>query len=238
MGIEKAGLNLGKEIIAWTRTSGSKNLLATKPVNISTCGLRYAPQVGSDIVQTTKKVITADTSLFSWVKPKPKISMTQVNPESLALVHMTNYYPKNGQILSTNLATKASEGVGCARTTIHFALNKPVTEHMVGNAWNTMDYAIIAPFKETVQGMPKSKVIGGIQDDFFFQDVVKLPKGSVIVKYNPKVSPNSFLMSDAFDGIKLIETSNRNLNETASTVIQKMGYTTYNDALKSEAKRS
>lgn len=232
MGIEKAGLNLGKEIIAWTRTSGSKNLLATKPVNISTCGLRYAPQVGSDIVQTTKKVITADTSLFSWVKPKPKISMTQVNPESLALVHMTNYYPKNGQILSTNLATKASEGVGCARTTIHFALNKPVTEHMVGNAWNTMDYAIIAPFKETVQGMPKSKVIGGIQDDFFFQDVVKLPKGSVIVKYNPKVSPNSFLMSDAFDGIKLIETSNRNLNETASTVIQKMGYTTYNDALK------
>lgn len=231
MGIEKAGLNLGKEIVAWTRTSG-KSLLATKSVKVSTCGLRYAPEVGKDIVKTTKKLIKADTSLFSWAKPKPEFSMTQVNPNSLVLVHMTNYYPKNGQILSTNLATKASEGVGSARTTIHFALNKPVTEHALGNNWNTMDYAVIAPFKETVQGMPKLKVLGGIQDDFFFQDVVTLPKGSVIVKYNPKVSPDTFLMSDAFDGIKLIETSNRNLNETASTIIQKMGYTTYNDALK------
>ena len=81
-------------------------------------------------------------------------------------------------------STKASEGAGCARTTIHFALNKPVTEHALGNPWNTMDYAIIAPFKETVEGMPKSKVIGGIQDDFFFQDAVQIPKGSSILKYN------------------------------------------------------
>lgn len=231
MGLDKVGLDLSKELIAWTRTSG-KNILATKPINISTCGLRYAPEIKNDVVQISKKLIKADSSLFSWAKPKPEFSMTQVNPDSLVLVHMTNYFPKNRQILSTNLATKANDGVGCARTTIHFALNKPVTEHMAGYNWNTMDYAIIAPFKETVQNMPKSKVIGGIQDDFFFQDVVNLPMGSVIVKYNPNVNTGNFLISDALNGIKLIETSNRNLNEATSTVIKKMGFTTYNDALK------
>ncbi len=231
MGLEKVGTAIGKEIITWTRTSG-KSLLTTRPVKINTCGLKYVPKLESDTIQTTKKLIKSDTALFSWAKPKPEFSMTQVNPDSLVLIHMTNYYPKNGQILSTNLAAKAREGAGYARTTIHFALNKPVTEHAVGNSWNTMDYAIIAPFNETVRGMPKSKIIGGIQDDFFFQDIVNLPKGSAIVKYNPNVSAGEFLVSDAFDGIKLIETSNRNLNETANTVIQKMGYTTYNDALR------
>ena len=232
MGLEKVGTTISKEIIAWTRTNGSKSLLAMKPVKVNTCELKYIPKLESDVIQTTKKLIKADTTLFSWAKPKPEFSMTKVNPDSLALVHMTNYYPQNGQILSINSATRASEGIGCARTTIHFALNKPVTEHMLGNGWNTMNYAIIAPFKETVQGTPKSKVIGGFQDDFFFRDAVKLPKGSVIVKYNPKINPGELLVSDAFNGIKLVETSNRHMNETVSTVIQKMGYTTYNDALR------
>lgn len=208
----------------------------TLPISkLDTAGLRYVPEIKSkncDLFTSSRRLEKADKTLFSWAKPKPEFSMTQVNPDSLVMVHMTNYFPKNGEILSTNLATRTVEGVGCSRTTIHFALNKPVTEHAVGNAWNTMDYAIIAPFKETVQGMPKSKVIGGIQDDFFFQDIVKLPKGSVIVKHNPNVPQNQFLTSDAFEGIKLIETSNRNLNESAGIVLQKMGFITYNDALK------
>ena len=66
-----------------------------------------------------------------------------MNPDSVALVHMTNYFPKNGEILSTNLATKAADGVGASRTTVHFCLNKPVVEHLMGSGWNTMDYAII-----------------------------------------------------------------------------------------------
>ena len=48
MGFEKVGITLGKEIIAWTRTSG-KNLIATKPVKINTCGLKYAPELKSDV---------------------------------------------------------------------------------------------------------------------------------------------------------------------------------------------
>lgn len=55
MGIEKAGLQLGKEIIAWTRASG-KSLLATRPVKINTAGLRFAPQLEGDVVQINKTI--------------------------------------------------------------------------------------------------------------------------------------------------------------------------------------
>lgn len=228
----KIGTAINKNIVAWKRVNTSNNILATRPVNINSSELIYAPKLKDDIFQSTKRLIKADNSLFSWAKPKPVFSMTQVNPDSLILVHMTNYYPKDGQILSTYLAGKAAEGVGAARTTIHFALNKSVTEHTLGNAWNTMDYAIITPFKETVNNLPKTKVLGGIQDDFFLQDAVKLPRESVIVKYNPKISTGDFLVSETTEGIKVVETSNRKLNEAANVVINKMGYTTYNDALK------
>lgn len=50
MGIDKAGLTLVKEIIAWTRTSG-KSLLATKPIKISTEGLLYAQRLQGDTVE-------------------------------------------------------------------------------------------------------------------------------------------------------------------------------------------
>lgn len=54
MVLEKAGLNLGKEIIAWTRANG-KSLLATKPVKVDTAGLRLAPQLEDDVVQIQSK---------------------------------------------------------------------------------------------------------------------------------------------------------------------------------------
>lgn len=56
MVLEKVGLNLSKEIIAWTRTSGSKSLLAMKPKKINTEGLRLAPQLECDTVQISKQV--------------------------------------------------------------------------------------------------------------------------------------------------------------------------------------
>ena len=33
MGVEKIGINIGKEIIAWTKTG--KSLLATKPIKVN-----------------------------------------------------------------------------------------------------------------------------------------------------------------------------------------------------------
>ena len=52
MGLEKVGETIGKEIVAWTRTSG-KSLLTTKPVKVNTCGLRYTHELKSDIFLPT-----------------------------------------------------------------------------------------------------------------------------------------------------------------------------------------
>ena len=46
-----------------------------------------------------KKLINADNSLFSWVKKQPEYSFQQMNPDAVALVHMTNFFSKNGEIL-------------------------------------------------------------------------------------------------------------------------------------------
>jgi len=53
MGIEKAGLQLGKEIIAWARTG--KSLLATTPVKINTAKLKFVPQLEGNIVEISSK---------------------------------------------------------------------------------------------------------------------------------------------------------------------------------------
>ena len=54
MRLEKVGLNIGKEIIAWTRNG--KSLLAMQPVKVNTAGLKLAPQLEGDIVQINKTI--------------------------------------------------------------------------------------------------------------------------------------------------------------------------------------
>ncbi len=51
--LKKIGVNISKEIIAWTRTSG-KSLLATRPVKVNIQGLKYVPQLEKDVVQLSK----------------------------------------------------------------------------------------------------------------------------------------------------------------------------------------
>lgn len=58
MVLEKVGTTIGKEIIAWTKTSGSKSLLAMRPIKINTVGLKLAPVLEKDSFQ--KKVIAGD----------------------------------------------------------------------------------------------------------------------------------------------------------------------------------
>lgn len=55
MGLEKAGTTIGKEIIAWTKTSVSKSLLATKPVKVSLKGLKLATPIQTDTLQISLK---------------------------------------------------------------------------------------------------------------------------------------------------------------------------------------
>ncbi len=238
MGITNLGMNIAECTARLVKSSGVKSVLELKPYNktLNIKGLQMPSPLTSDVVEISRvkpfEIVPENEQLFRWASPHSKLSFEKIEPESLAMVHMTNYYPKKGKILSTKFASRDADGAGAFRPTIHFALNKSVTEHALGNGWQTMDYAVILPFKETVKSTSSSKVIGGIQDDFFFLDEVKLPAGSTIIKYNPEIAPHQLKVSDAFDGIKLIETSNRNLGETADVVLRKMGYNHYNDAFK------
>jgi len=53
MGIEKAGLQLGKEIIAWARNG--KSVLATRPIKVNIAELKLAHQLDTDIVELSSK---------------------------------------------------------------------------------------------------------------------------------------------------------------------------------------
>ena len=57
MGIGKIGATIGKEIIAWTRTSGCNSLLATRPIKINTCGLKYVHKLEKDILEVSNKAV-------------------------------------------------------------------------------------------------------------------------------------------------------------------------------------
>ena len=238
MGITKLGINIAEYAARLVKSNRVKSVLELKPHNkpLNVKGLQMSSPLTSDVVEISRvkpfEIVPENEQLFRWASPHPMLSFKKIESESLAMVHMTNYYPKDGKILSTKFASRDADGVGAFRPTIHFALNKSVTEHALGNGWQTMDYAVILPFKETVKAMPSSKVIGGIQDDFFFLDEVKLPVGSTIIKYNPEIASHQLKVSDAFDGIKLIESSNRNIGETADIVLRKMGYNHYNDAFR------
>ena len=46
MRLDRIGVIIGKEMVAWTKTGES--MLATKPIKINTCGLKYAPKANVD----------------------------------------------------------------------------------------------------------------------------------------------------------------------------------------------
>ena len=211
---------------------GVRKLVKPSSVN----GLKLTSSMPIDLFSSSLKksgemFVPADTKLFSWVKRKNGLCLTKIEPESLVMVHRTNYFPTVGKILTTSDVTKKITGVAEYRPTIHFALNKSVTEHLVGAEWNTMKYSIILPFKECVESVPKAKVIGGIQDDFFLMDSVKLPRGSVILKHSSKIPKDQLLVSEIFDGIRFVESSSDDMVKTTDLVIKKMGFTPYNEAL-------
>lgn len=54
MGLEKLEQLLAKKIIAWTKTGES--LLTTKPIEVNTIGLKYAPKLKGDVIQINKTI--------------------------------------------------------------------------------------------------------------------------------------------------------------------------------------
>ena len=51
-----------------------------------------------------------------------------------------------------------------------------------------------------------------------------MPPNSVILKHNPQVPVGKFQVSEIFDGIRLIETSEKDLAQTTEKIIKKMGF--------------
>lgn len=206
---------------------GAKGETATSALNFS--GLKE---------NIKSMLLDADASLFPNATMQPKLSLDKITPESLVLVHMTDHFPKGGVIKSVKEALKNNDGTNQYRSTVHFALNKSVTEHVGGNSWNTMKYAVLMPFKSTVEQTPSKNIIGGVTDDFFFMNEVKLPEGSVILKFNDKIPQGKLQVSQAVDdgqvlkGVSLVETSNPQTGDVATLLTKKMGYTSMEDVAK------
>jgi hypothetical protein len=75
MGLSKIGLNVGKEIVVWARSSG-KSLLATKPLKLYTTELKYAKNIKTDTFKKQCKVLYKDEGEFR--PPYTKEGETQV----------------------------------------------------------------------------------------------------------------------------------------------------------------
>lgn len=89
MGSEKAGMQLGKEIIAWTRSG--KSLLATSPVKINMAGLRLAPQLEDDVVQVSRKFgLHNSTNMPSSPAIIPQAKLQEVIDKGLSLHQMAS----------------------------------------------------------------------------------------------------------------------------------------------------
>ena len=94
----------------------------------------------------------------------------------LIMVHKTNFLPINGVMYSARdtgaktFVTFTLNGKNhqieylVGNDTLHFALNGPVRDHMLGN-WNDKKYAILIPYNE----VEKSNLLRLAPEDTFFQ---------------------------------------------------------------------
>ena len=150
---------------------------------------------------------------------------TELNPlniddKSLVLVHLTEYEPHNGKILSAREALN-----GASRNTVHFSLNHAVGEHGFGN-WTKCHYAILMPFKSTIESNADGKFVEGMPNDLYSDGSVNIPEGSVIIKYNDSLADEEIKIHNSADikGVKIIESSSFPQG-LVPAIIKKMGFT-------------
>ncbi len=187
--------------------------------------------------------INEDNSLFEGVQKKPIEKIEDIAPNNLVLVHMTDYFPENAQILSAKNALKDNNGASPNRSTVHFALNHVVNEHIAGYDWHSMKYGIILPYDAAIKNLNKKNILGGKINDFFVRGNVQLPDNSIIVKHNPDIEKGKLKITDASKtlkdfkntkGIKIVETSNPDMQKAVSTVIEKTGYSRLDSLMNKE----
>ena len=205
-----------------SKPTSAAEATVSNPIKKSTEPIEEAATTKLEVTQEPKGIpVTTDSSieLLPGFSKKEPLNAKEINPESLVLVHLTDYPPQNGQILS------AREATGASRISNHFTLNDPVGEHHFGS-WDASPCAILAPYKETVALNETGLFIEGLPNDLYTRGSVKIPEGSVIIKHNPEIEKGKYKISDyeGLSGCKLIETS-ENVHSTASNVIEQMGYT-------------
>lgn len=148
------------------------------------------------------------------------------NKDGLALVHLTDFAPTEGIIKS------AKDAIGWSRNSVHFSVNHSVVSHSMGN-WSTRKYAVIMPFEKTVK-TKGNKIIGGVATDLYSRGSIKIPKGSVIVRYNANIPKGKYRITDSskieefkrLKGIKVIESSDKDMPKITDDIITKLGYET------------
>lgn len=198
---------------------------------------KTAPKPGpiassQSLASGTTLVDLKDELLPGFTKRTPVKTSESISDDSLLLVRMTDFKPREGIIQSAREATRNSLGVGGQRNSLHFALNHAVLKNTFGVTWAKSNYGILMPFDKTVELNGKGKFIAGNPADIFTDGSVKIPRGSVIVRYDAKISGGKLRVLNAeaveefksLKGVKIIDTSS-NVQGTTDKVVAMMGYT-------------
>ncbi len=91
MGLEKASLEVGKEVIVQAK-NGKRVLEAAKSAKIDTAGLRLAPQLESDVVEVPQKKGFCHEFWDSIVNEKAQCTLSNGEPVSLGTPTQVNYH--------------------------------------------------------------------------------------------------------------------------------------------------
>ncbi len=105
----------------------------------------------------------------------------RMNVKDLVAVHLTKYFPENETIRPLNMSCP-----DYLRTTVHFAMNHPVSNIATLGNWDDSKYAIIAPLEKLCNQENNQAINFNVVDTYFAGDV-KLPAETTIL-----VSPNAY----------------------------------------------
>ncbi|MBR1617064.1 hypothetical protein IJ670_02825 [bacterium] len=234
-GIEKLVTN-GIQV-ASTALQKSNGLIqsATKPIEAGseklTETLSALATSNSALVKKTliPQLVDETIELLNSYTRKPlNQDLSNLSPKNMVLVHMSDYYPQEGKILCARSFGKTPDGLSKPRTSIHFTVNNISSELFGDPIWAEKKFGIILPADKIFQQNDNTRLLGGVPNDFMIHGDVAIPHGSFIVKYNAGIPEGKLQIAEStkFDGIRIIETSNEDMNTVIPAIIKKMGYST------------
>lgn len=234
-GIEKIVTDGSKVAQFAIQKSGSVLSAATKPIKADseklTGALSGLATSNSALVKKTSipQLVNETIELLSGCTRKPlNQDLSNLSPKNMVLVHMSDYYPQDGKILCARSFGTIPDGLSKPRTSVHFTVNNISSELPGDPIWAEKKFGIILPADKIFQQNDSTKLLGGVPNDFMMQGDVAIPHGSFIVKYNASIPEGKLQIAEStrFDGVKIIETSNKDMNEIIPAIIKKIGYST------------